>query len=155
MLLAAMLKIPWVVVKIEMLDRLNANELFTPSWTGPGSNQILTSQNSQYTLISQANGSLTIWFGPPVPTGGNPVWSSNSNGTASRAVMKDRDFMVYETSSTTLWSSDTPGHPGAYVVIENNGLLIVHDPDDLLLWASDNWDSSLLGTQQVAPQTRD
>jgi hypothetical protein len=59
-----------------MSDRLNANGQITV-WTGPGSD-ILTSQNTQYTLILQADvdhTGLTMWLGPQQHSG-TPVWQT-------------------------------------------------------------------------------
>lgn len=156
-----------ITVKIEMSDRLNPSGQITV-WTGPASGQILTSPNTQYTLILQADSSytgLTMWLGPQQHSG-TPVWQTPlfpPGSQPSRAVMEPNgDFVVYDTSNTPLWRSDTAGHPGAYVVIQNDGLLVVYDPNSgaaLPLWASDgqtgsdgtSW-NTLLGTQQVGPQ---
>jgi hypothetical protein len=131
-----------------MSDRLNANGQITV-WTRPNSDQILTSQGTDYNLILQSDGKLTIWAGMPEPNSGTPLWSSNSTkGTASRAIMQaDGNFVVYDTSNTALWSSDTSGHSGAYV---DDGFLVVYDPTNLPLWASESKVSSaVMGTQQL------
>jgi hypothetical protein len=87
-----------------------------------------TAQNTQYTLILQADvdhKGLTIWLGPQQHSG-TPVWQTPlfpPGSQPSRAVMEPNgDFVVYDTSNTALWSSDIAGHPGAYVVIEDGRL---------------------------------
>jgi len=128
--------------------------------------QILLSQNQQYILILLADG-LTIWgFSQSHTPPSTPIWGPTPlppGSQASRAVITDKgEFVVYDTSGTPLWKSDTAGHPGAYVVIEDNAkhgaILVVYDPNDLPLWASDSqvfdvksW-TTLLGTQQVTAQ---
>ena len=152
-----------------MSDSLPANgQNQITVYSVPGSDQILTSQNTQYTLILQADAyhtGLTMWLGPE-PHSGIPVWQTPSFPTGSqpsRTVMEPNgDFVVYDSGNTTLWHSDNAGHPDAYVVIQNDGLLVVYEPNSggaLPLWASDgqtgsdgtSW-NTLLGTQQVGPQ---
>jgi hypothetical protein len=162
-------------------DRLTLSGQNTLSvYTGPNSidgenlnsippEQILISQTQQYTLILRADG-LTMWgFSQPHAPPSIPIWGPTPldppGSQASSAVIKpDGNFVVEDTTGTVLWSTDTTGHPGAYVVIEDIGegragtLLVVYDPNDLPLWASDSQTSegtswnTLLGTQQVTPQ---
>ena len=147
-----------------MSDRLPANgQNQITVWTGPDSDQILTSDGTAYNLILQADGNLTIWAGIPEPTDptSHTAWSSDSHGNASRAIMKDDgDFVVLDTNDQVLWETYTTGHPGSYVILQDNGSLVVYDPKNLPLWASeatmkDISESayySLIGTQQVSEQ---
>lgn len=140
-------------IEIEMSDTLPANGQNTLTL-----NQTLRSQNSQYTLILRADG-LALERQPHIPIWG-PTPLNPPGSQASTAVIKpDGNFVVEDTSGAVLWSTDTAEHPGAHVVIQNDGLLVVYDKD-LPLWASDSdgdandsasW-NSVLGTQQVTPQ---
>jgi hypothetical protein len=134
--------------------------------------QILKSQTSQYFLILRADG-LTIWSVSQLGSlAGTPIWGPTPwkpgvapGSQALKAVIEpDGNFVVYDTNGTPLWWTDTgPGHPGAYVVMEDNAtrggrpgaLLVIYDSTDLPLWASDSQASgdltswnTVLGSQQ-------
>src|SRR5215831_3341811 len=120
------------------MDRLPLNGQNTLSvYSGPNSitdlesvpaDQILISQNSQIFLILRPDG-LTMWgHAQQGNLGGTPIWGPTpwkpgvpSGSHAKSAKGDDGDFVVYDASGTVvLWSTDTAGHPDAYLVLEEN-----------------------------------
>jgi hypothetical protein len=38
-----------------------------------------------------------------------------------------------------VWSSGTCGHPGAYLVVQNDGNVVIYDPYGRALWNTGTW----------------
>jgi len=78
------------------------------------------SPNGKYVLYYQSDNNLVLY------TEDRPVWSSNTAGTpnASRVSMQgDGNLVIYTRDGTPVWASNTDGNPGAYLALDNNGLL--------------------------------
>ena len=68
------------------------------------------------------------------------VWSSgtyvrpgNGGDTAYAIMQGDGHFMVIRNNSA-VFASGTWGHPDAYLVLEDSGLLVIHDPAGTAIW---------------------
>jgi prepilin-type N-terminal cleavage/methylation domain-containing protein len=96
-------------------------------------NQKLTSPNNQYYLIMQGDGNLVLYTAANVP-----LWASNTGGTPSTlALMQkgDGNFVVYTASGSPTWASNTSGNPGAYLSLNNNGVLAIYTASGTILWS--------------------
>lgn len=47
----------------------------------------------------------------------------------------DGNLVVYQ-GNTPLWSSRTSGHPGAYLVVQTDGNVVIYGSDDFPIWAT-------------------
>jgi peptidoglycan/xylan/chitin deacetylase (PgdA/CDA1 family) len=64
-----------------------------------------------------------------------PGWYLDSPAGTCRLVMKrDGNLVLYASDGRTLWSSETPGSPGAFAVMDSDGNLAVYSASDHLLW---------------------
>ncbi|MER5698994.1 hypothetical protein ABT255_43870 [Streptomyces mirabilis] len=64
-------------------------------------------------------------------------WSSHTLSEGAHAVFQgDGNFVVYNASQETLWSSNTAENPGAELVIQNDGNVVVLSTDGRALWAA-------------------
>ncbi len=52
----------------------------------------------------------------------------------------DGNLVVYSSSGTANWASNTGGHPGAYAMMRPNGTLGVYSPQGMLMWVTDNFE---------------
>ena len=92
--------------------------------------QSLTSPNGQFRLTMQGDGNLVEYGGASV------VWASGTNPSGARAVVQDDgNFVVYDSSDSALWASDTSGNPGAYLSLRDTGELSVVSATGSRLWA--------------------
>jgi len=90
-----------------------------------------SSPNGNYSLAYQSDGNLVLYNNAT----GEPVWSNPGPvGSPSAAIMQeDANFVVY---SGTVWSTNTsnPNHQGAYLVVQDDGNLVVYHLNGTPLW---------------------
>jgi hypothetical protein len=48
----------------------------------------------------------------------------------------DGNFVLYGPSGECLWESGTSGHPGAILVIQNDGTAVIRDPAGDTVWST-------------------
>jgi hypothetical protein len=97
----------------------------------------LTSSNGRVSLILQSDGNLLLRrndaFNAPV------LWSTNLGWipVCDYAIMQwDGNFVLLDGhEGDECWSTRTSGHPGAYIVLQDDGNLVVYD-GGVALWAS-------------------
>jgi peptidoglycan/xylan/chitin deacetylase (PgdA/CDA1 family) len=81
-----------------------------------------------------------------------PGWYLDSPGGTCRLVMKrNGDLVFYAADGRALWSSGTPGSPGAFAFMKSDGDLAVYSALDRLLWQTKTADpgASLRVKQQA------
>ncbi|SEP27882.1 hypothetical protein [Nitrosovibrio sp. Nv6] len=106
------------------------NILFPNEWLDI--NDKLTSDNEQYQLILQPDGNLVL-YRQGYPHG---LWSSSTKD-AIRAIMKsDGNFVLYGYRDQPLWASGTSGANGSFLVLQNDGNLVIYRPN-IQEWTSD------------------
>jgi hypothetical protein len=93
-----------------MADRLNADD----DLVAIGS---ITSQDGRSELIMQGDGNLVL------VRGGKARWATKTNGkVVSRAIMQgDGNFVLYNPGGLPIWASNTAGHPGAGLIMQDDG----------------------------------
>jgi zinc D-Ala-D-Ala carboxypeptidase len=95
------------------------------------SGERLTSPSRAFSLVMQGDGNLVL-YGP-----GGPTWSS---GTAVPGAYADLQaggsLVVFAAGRGTLWSSYSDGHPGAALMLRDDGVLVLAKGATVL------WDSS-------------
>jgi hypothetical protein len=92
----------------------------------------LFSPDYHYRAIMQTDGNFVV-YGP-----NGPVWASRTGeGYASLLVTPGGDAVItgspYENA---LWHSGTGGNPGAVLVLQNDGNLVVYRSNGTAAWAS-------------------
>jgi len=111
-------------------DRLNGNQQLNV-------NDRLFSPNGKFTLVMQGDGNLVLY----TTDTGKVVWSSNTWNTptlVTHAIMQnDGNFVCYDANGKEYWSSKTWNHAGAFVVLQDDGNLVVRDGGSgVNLWTS-------------------
>ncbi|QEL14334.1 hypothetical protein [Limnoglobus roseus] len=108
-----------------MSDRINAGGYLLPG-------QSIVSQDGRYTLNFQASDHNVVLY----RTGGPALWATNTpNGAATNLAMQGADGNLVLNGAH--WASNTAGHPGAFLVIQNDGNLVIYDASGTHpLWAS-------------------
>ena len=93
--------------------------------------QRLTSADSRFTFVFQADGNLVLNFGT------TPLWGSATNNGLGLSLRMETNgnLILYSASDTVLWSSGTSGHPGAKLVLQNDGNAVIYD-GATPLWAT-------------------
>jgi hypothetical protein len=81
-------------------------------------------------LIMQTDSNFCLYTRP----GGTNLWCSNTAGSgALRAAMQtDGNLVLYTSSGAHPYDSATEGHPGAYLVVEDNGHAVIYDGTTVL-----------------------
>ncbi|UPG84202.1 GDSL-type esterase/lipase family protein [Luteibacter aegosomatis] len=80
--------------------------------------------------------------------GGVPLWATGSltDGTqriASGQMLHNGNFMFYDTAGKAVWATNTDGHPGSRMLLQNDGNLVIYDPTGFPVWNT--------GTQLLDP----
>src|SRR6185436_8605854 len=83
----------------------------------------------------QEDGNLVLYM---ERSGCAPValWSSTTqNSTLGYVEMRiDGNLMLVDGTGQMRWQSDSGGHYGAYLLVQNDGNLVIRDPDDSPAW---------------------
>lgn len=109
-------------------DALYANRLLKV-------NQYLRSTNGQYKLVMEPDGRLVLYN-----AANQQLWASGAvNPMVIQCKMQDDgNLAIYARAflggQTTIWSTNTAGNPGAYMVVQNDGNVVVYSPSGSLLW---------------------
>ena len=49
----------------------------------------------------------------------------------------DGNFVIYTSTGTPLWASNTAGNTGAYLTVQNDGNAVVYSASGAALWSTD------------------
>jgi hypothetical protein len=72
----------------------------------------------------QGDGNLVLY-----QDGWGPLWSTQTNGKdgGRAAIMQTNgNFQVFTPQSIAIWHSDTGGHDGAWVTVQDDGNLVIY-----------------------------
>lgn len=130
---------------LSAVDQLSAYMMYPPSnatltdrlvvGRSLQSGQTLTSNNNYYKMRLKSDGNLEIMS----IVGGQIIWHSNrtsiSSAIAHADMQSNGNFAIYK-GSTLLWSTDTAGKSGEYIILENDGNLVLRDWRGLTIWSS-------------------
>jgi WD40 repeat protein len=103
-------------------------------------NQAITSKNKKYMLAYQADGNLVIYR----KEGMVPIWATDTFGyPAYRTIMQfDGNLVIYsgspkERGDQAIWASNTwENNANAYLVLEDNGNLVIYNTKNEIVWQS-------------------
>ncbi len=97
--------------------------LFSGQSLLPG--QSLQSDNQWFTLTMQSDGNVVLYNTQP-----KPLWATHTGPgqfTPSGLIMQtDGNLVLYDTSGQPHWESNTPGNPGAFLNVQDDGNLVVY-----------------------------
>ena len=93
--------------------------------------QVLASCDGRFALsIQEREGRLVLSQG-----GGGTIWAASGPGGYSAAMQADGNFSVYSRTSR-VWATNTSGRTGAYLVLQDDGNLVLRSAAGRRLWAS-------------------
>lgn len=110
---------------VTLTDRLQSGWRLYPE-------QVLTSTHGKFHFKFYASGAVGLyaytldqqrWVDPNQPEAG-PYAEMLSNG----------NFVAYRNNGTVRWETGTAGHPGAYLVVQDDGNVVVYGPANEVLW---------------------
>jgi hypothetical protein len=97
-------------------------------------NQAATSCDGRFSLVLQDDGNLVLY-----QVGGKALWASSTVGSkAQKTVMQGDGNLVVYGAQGPIWSTNTWGHPGAWLGVGDDGSLILHDAGGMPIW----WDGT-------------
>lgn len=111
--------------------------------------ETLVSPNFLFRAIMQSDGNVVVYG----PTG--PNWASHTGNAYSNLVMSSGGDVVNVAFpyDTPLWHSGTAGNPGAVLVLQDDGNLVVYAPGGRALWASlSPWSWNSVPIPRYAPR---
>ena len=94
------------------------------------SNKSITSPNGTYRLTMQSDGNLVEY------DGATAAWSSGTNVAGSTVTMQSDGNLVIYSAGVYKWQSGTSGNPGAYLVLEDDGVLSVDSASGTPIWGA-------------------
>jgi hypothetical protein len=85
-------------------------------------NQVLSSCNGLYNLVTQADGNVVLY-----DTMGAALWNSQTAGKPGQAAVmqSDGNFVLYDGAGQAVWHTGTHGHPGAALRVEDDGNVVI------------------------------
>ncbi|GAA2511301.1 hypothetical protein [Winogradskya humida] len=110
------------------------------------SNGTLFSANGRFRFIYQDDTNLVLYR----TTDNVGQWDTRPKpgGVGVCIMQEDGNLVVYNARGEAVWASDTPGNPGARLVVQNDGNAVIYRPDGVAAWAT--WTG-----QQVPPTGAD
>lgn len=109
-------------------DRLLPGEsMRAQNGTGAGFAPPLLSSNKRARLFLQADSNLVLYDGPPENR--HPLWATGVAPSCNTLTMQKDGNLVLLNSTTghVGWSSNTAGHPGGYLRIQDDGNIALYD----------------------------
>ena len=112
---------------------------------GLKTSQIDVSCDGRFGLTLQGDSNLVVYLGSTSlfssgTVNGQPA--QQFNATAAEAVMQpDGNFMVYDVNGKAIWATNTSGHPGAALLMQNDGNLVLYNSsasNAMPIWASNS-----------------
>jgi Ricin-type beta-trefoil lectin domain-like len=97
-------------------------------------NQKLISANGEHNLVQQADGNLVIYNSEQ-----KAIWASGMNEkNVKRSVMQQNGSLTQHPGGYDLviWSTQTDGNNGAYALLQDDGVLVIINRDNRIIWRS-------------------
>lgn len=99
-------------------------------------NAKLISANGEFSLVQQPDGNLVIY-----DSNKKAMWASGMNGqNVKRCVMQKDGNLVQHPGGydNAMWSTNTKGNTGASAMLKDDGILVIINKDDKIIWSSKN-----------------
>jgi hypothetical protein len=105
-----------------------------PSSTAMLMYQYRDSCDGRFRFQLQGDNNLVL-YGPR-----GAMWARGQNSGANKASMQgDGNFVLYRpngSGETAVWASGTAGHNGAFLVVQNDGNVVIYTPGGTPVWAT-------------------
>lgn len=107
------------------VDRMSAPYVLLPT-------QKLTSLNGVYSLTFESSGNLVISSGSGV------LWNSctGQGGSVYLRMLGDGNLVLHGTNYLPIWSTGTAGNPGAELTLQNDGVAVIRNAANVVVWSS-------------------
>ncbi|KAG2482043.1 hypothetical protein HYH03_019004 [Edaphochlamys debaryana] len=110
----------------QALDRNRCDVLAPRQYLSSRLNGRIRSQNGRYSLVQQSDSHLVLY-----KDGREAIWANQQRNkgvvkTIMQARADDGNLVSYNAAGKPLWSSNTWGRPGAYLVVHNDGSLVIY-----------------------------
>jgi len=108
-------------------DRLNGGEVLSQG-------EELISKNSIYRFVFQKDANLVLY------NGSDAIWSTGTDTSMPNTyecVMKHYGrLVIHNGNGKDIWASDNERHPGAYLIVQNDGNVVIYDSQNKPLWST-------------------
>jgi hypothetical protein len=91
----------------------------------------MLSESGRYRLTYQADGNLVL-----VDTQGDVrLWATDTAGISPGQVVMHGNLVMLDAAGAVVWASGTGGNPGAFLVVQDDGNVVIYRPDGQPVWA--------------------
>jgi hypothetical protein len=97
-------------------------------------NDVISSDDGRFHLIYQGDGNLVLY-----DQGWRPLWDTGTWGTDPGYVemQGDGNLVMVNASGGFVWDVGvTAGHPGAWLIVQDDGNVVIYDGSSHPLWAT-------------------
>jgi pimeloyl-ACP methyl ester carboxylesterase len=97
-------------------------------------NDVISSDDGRFHLIYQGDGNLVLY-----DQGWRPLWDTGTGGTDPGYVemQGDGNLVMVNASGGFVWDVGvTAGHPGAWLIVQDDGNVVIYDGSSHPLWAT-------------------
>jgi len=93
-------------------------------------NQGVSSCDGRFHLVMQGDGNLVLYQDVPMQGSMTALWATNTWGTTGQLAELNfsGQLVLYDASNTLLYQSTPESHGGAYMVVQNDGNLVIYQP---------------------------
>jgi hypothetical protein len=95
--------------------------------------EYLQSNNGSYLLIMQNDSNLVLYQGYPWKS----LWSNGTwNMNITQCIMKSNGEFAMYSNGSQCYSSKTSNNPGAYMIMQDNGNLVIYNASGKAIWST-------------------
>lgn len=96
----------------------------------------LISSNNRFKAVYQTDGNFVIYNST-----NRPLWASNTSYNeiwrkSNRLIMQSDGNLVIYNNRTPIWASNTSGSNGLYIIMKNNGKLVIYTANNRVVWST-------------------
>lgn len=86
--------------------------------------QMLVSGDGRFRFILQYDGNLVLYYHPT----GTPIWATDTINPDINLLrmLSGGNLVLYDSNNTAWWLTYTYGYPGAYVIVQNDGNVVMY-----------------------------
>jgi hypothetical protein len=94
----------------------------------------ITSANGRYEAVVQGDGNVVVKDLNTDYAGYQAIWASRTRGSGAALRMQADGNLVLVAAGRAVWNTHTGGNPGARLVLQPNGNLVVYSATNRALW---------------------
>ncbi len=128
-----------LVTRVPSIDFSAPNTLPDDQFLYPGMQ--LTAANEPFKAIMQKDGNFVVYRTDIE----QPLWATGTNGkSVLRAVCAGGSLVLQDQFGSTVWTSGSPTVHGSYLVMQDDGNLVIYTPQGTPNWQSKSYGSTVL-----------